>query len=184
MYHPPDADQLRMREYLIISLDNILRRHPECGVILTGDFNQLKDNFIFSHYGYKQLVKNPTRKEAIWDKIWSNMAQDYDPPVVLSELGTSDHNMVLFSSTSHPLLILVQSSGCMGHNENVVFATELSSVRWEPMYSLCSCEEQLTYYQAVMNTLIEYCFPQKQTSSGTRSTGKHPDCGTSSISLR
>ena len=80
-----------MREHMIISLDTILRRHPDCGVILTGDFNQFSDNFLRTHYGYKQLVKKATRNKAILDKIWTNMAPVYEVPVVLDELGTSDH---------------------------------------------------------------------------------------------
>ena len=37
---PPGADNGSLREYLITSLDTVLRRSPECGVILSGDFNQ------------------------------------------------------------------------------------------------------------------------------------------------
>ena len=50
-----------MREYMINSVDTILRGSPECGVILTGDFNQFKDTFLRIRYGYEQLVKTATR---------------------------------------------------------------------------------------------------------------------------
>ena len=40
IYHPPGPDNGSLREYLITSLDTILRRSPDCGVILSGDFNQ------------------------------------------------------------------------------------------------------------------------------------------------
>ena len=39
IYHPPGADNGSLREYLITSLDAVLRRSPDCGVILSGDFN-------------------------------------------------------------------------------------------------------------------------------------------------
>ena len=42
-----------MREYMINSLDTILRGSPDCGVILSGDFNQFKDTFLRTHYGYE-----------------------------------------------------------------------------------------------------------------------------------
>ena len=44
-----------MREHLINGIDNVVRRHPDCGdcgVILMGDFNRLKDIFINTHYRY------------------------------------------------------------------------------------------------------------------------------------
>ena len=33
-----------------------MRKHPECGVIITGDFNQLRDNFMKTHYRFVQVV--------------------------------------------------------------------------------------------------------------------------------
>ena len=49
IYHTPDADNTQMREYLINSLDNVLRKYPECGIILTGDFNRFRDGFLRTH---------------------------------------------------------------------------------------------------------------------------------------
>ena len=39
IYHPPGAENWSMREYMINSLDTILRGSPDCGVIVTDDFN-------------------------------------------------------------------------------------------------------------------------------------------------
>ena len=71
---------------MITSLDSILRCYPECGIIPTGDFNQLRDSFLRVHYGYAQLVNVVTRNGAILDNIWSNMSPVYAHPAVLSEL--------------------------------------------------------------------------------------------------
>ena len=38
IYHPPGADNGLLRENLITNLDTVLRRSPDCGVILNGDF--------------------------------------------------------------------------------------------------------------------------------------------------
>ena len=32
---------LQMRDHIITCVDTVIRSHPECGVIITGDFNQL-----------------------------------------------------------------------------------------------------------------------------------------------
>ena len=36
---------LQMRDHIITCVDTVIRSHPECGVIITGDFNQLQDIF-------------------------------------------------------------------------------------------------------------------------------------------
>ena len=103
IYHPSGADNGSF-EYLITDLDTILRRSPDCGVILTGYFNQFKDLFLRTHYGYEQLVKAATRNRAILNKIWSNMSPVYGCPTVLDGVGTSDHKMVLLVPSCFPTL--------------------------------------------------------------------------------
>ena len=59
IYHPPNSDNSSMREYIIATLDGILRRHPDCGIVLIGDFNQLRDmSFTLSHQHFRMLVGN------------------------------------------------------------------------------------------------------------------------------
>ena len=73
IYHPPDADNMLMRDYLITCVDTVLRKHPESGFILTGDFDRLRDQFLSTHYAFKQLVKDATRGNAILYELWSSM---------------------------------------------------------------------------------------------------------------
>ena len=88
---------LQMHDHIITCVDTVIRSHPECGVIITGDFNQLQDNFLRTHYRFVQVVEVVTRGQATLDKIWTNMVEVYTPPVTISELGTSDHSMVLWN---------------------------------------------------------------------------------------
>ena len=46
-------------------------RSPDCGVILSGDFNQFNEYFLRTHYGYEQLVKAATRNRTILDMVQS-----------------------------------------------------------------------------------------------------------------
>ena len=121
---PPDALNSPMRDYLVKCMDINLRRHPDCGVVLTGDLNQFKDTFLRTHYSLKQFIRNPTRKNAILDKIWTNMEPVYETPVVLGKLGTSDHRMVLLVATSKHTL--------------------------DTGTTLQACEEQLHFFQETM----------------------------------
>ena len=49
-----------------MGIDTVTRKHPECGVVLIGDFNQFKDNFLVSHYRFVQMVNILTRGDKIW----------------------------------------------------------------------------------------------------------------------
>ena len=164
-----------MREHVITCIDTVLRKHPDCGIILTGDFNQFKDNFLICHYRLVQVVNVLTRGLAILDKIWTNLGELYSPPTSISGLGSSDHNMILLKVSDS----VVHSNGnvtrvtikSMGFKEKANFATALSVVRWEPLYMLQTCEEMYIYYKTIISELMERCFPNK---SATRHTGNKP----------
>ena len=72
---------MKIRDHLITSIGTVMRKHPECGVIITGDFNQLRDNFMKTHYRYVLVVTVVTRGQAMLDKIWTNMEEVYTLPV-------------------------------------------------------------------------------------------------------
>ena len=80
---------------IITCVDIVIRSHPEFRVIITGDFNQLQDNFLRTNYRFVQVVEVATRGQVTLDKIWTDMEVVYNSPVTISELGTSDHSMVL-----------------------------------------------------------------------------------------
>ena len=54
-----------MREDIITSIDAVIRKHPDCGIIVTGDFNQLNDNFLKTHYRFVQIVNVGTRGNVV-----------------------------------------------------------------------------------------------------------------------
>ena len=57
IYHPPGANSAVMRDHVINGVYSVVRKNPNCGVLLTGDFNQLNDTFLKTHYRYAQIVK-------------------------------------------------------------------------------------------------------------------------------
>ena len=87
------TEYAKMRDHLITCVDSVIRKHPEYGVIITGDFNQMNDSFLKTHYQFSQIVKVATRGQAILDTICTNMNMVYSKPVTVAELGTSDHNI-------------------------------------------------------------------------------------------
>ena len=75
LYYTPKTEYLKLRDHLITSIVTVMRKHLECGVIITGDFNQLRDNFMKTHYRFVQVVNVVTRGQAILDNIWTNMEE-------------------------------------------------------------------------------------------------------------
>ena len=100
IYYTQQTDYLKMREHIITSIDAVIRKHPDCGIIVTGDFNQLNDNFLKTHYRFVQIVNVGTRGSAVLAKMWTNIDKVYMSTVTISELGTSDHSMVLLKPSS------------------------------------------------------------------------------------
>ena len=140
-----------------------MRKHPECGVIIIGDFNQLRDNFMKTHYRFVQVVNVVTRGQAILDNIWRR----YTP------------HLLLFPNWGHRLLKPKAKSSvdtgcvtrltvrCMGPNEKATFNMALSAIKLEPLFRLDSCADEYSYYQTVISNLIEICFPTKVVSRHT-----------------
>ena len=48
IYFTQMTEYAKMRDHLITCLDGVIRKHPECGVIITEDFNQMNDSFLTS----------------------------------------------------------------------------------------------------------------------------------------
>ena len=165
IYHPPGANSDIMRNHIINGIDCMTRKHPDCGVMLIGDFNQLKDNFIKTHYRYVQVVKDPTRGQSLSDKIWTNMSPVYEVPVILSELGSSDHNMVFFKPTLYHSLDkgskVRVAIRCFNSDNKAIFSAMLHAVKWDLMSRLRTCDEQYVFYETVINYLMDQCFPYK-----------------------
>ena len=86
------TEYAQMREHVITRVDSVIRKHPECGVIITGYFNQMNYSFLKTHNKFSQIVKVATRGQAKPDKIWTNMNMVYSKSVTVAEFGTSDHN--------------------------------------------------------------------------------------------
>ena len=65
IYYTQQTDYLKMREHIITSIDAVIRKHPDCAIIVTGDFNQLNDNFLKTHHRFVQIVNVGTRGNAV-----------------------------------------------------------------------------------------------------------------------
>jgi len=49
VYHQPSADDRAMTSHILDCLDTVTIDHPHAGVVLLGDFNQLRDAALLSY---------------------------------------------------------------------------------------------------------------------------------------
>ena len=90
---------------------------------------------------------------------------EYGGGVIISELVSSDHNMVLLKPKAKNSVdtgcVTRLAVRCMGPTEKASFNMALSAIKWEPLFRLDSCADQYSYYQTVICNLMEICFPTK-----------------------
>ena len=108
VYHPPTAANKVTIAHILNCLDTVTHDHPHAGVILLGDFNRLHDAALLA-YPLKQVVRLPTRKEAILDKIYTNLQDWYRQPAVIPDIGNSGHRAVLMSADYSNIWIVAKT---------------------------------------------------------------------------
>jgi len=101
VYHPPGANNTDMNEYPVSTIDSFSRSHPSCGVIVLGDFNRPPEGPL-RIYPLKQCVVNPTRDQAVLDRIFTSVERWYKIPLILPAVSNSDHFSVIFQPTLSP----------------------------------------------------------------------------------
>ena len=90
IYHPPLDNEAGLAEYLISSLDTVLDKNPNAGVMLVGNFNHFNFRILSNNFNLRQLVKAPTRGSATLDLILTNLFEHYCKPDILAGTGLSD----------------------------------------------------------------------------------------------
>ena len=75
----PKANGSLARNHLFQSLASTGARYPNCGLLVTGDFNHLNFHVFLDYFRLKQIVKLPTRTKATLDLILNKMHEYYSP---------------------------------------------------------------------------------------------------------
>ena len=81
-----------IRDHLFQSLLLAESRFRNCALIVAGDFNRLDVKSIQRHFRLKQIVKKPTRKNAILDLVLTHMHGFYADPQHFPPFELSDHH--------------------------------------------------------------------------------------------
>ena len=165
IYHPPQADHREMNQYITSSLDQIKSKHPQTGIALVGDFNQLPEWTITKHFKLQQVVKEPTRGANILDKCFTNLQTYYEKPTLSPHLGKSDHHAFIWSPQKQISYekghVSTKSTRVSGKNERAMFVNDIRNTSWEPLYKLTNCDEMFAFFQCKIDELINKHFPLK-----------------------
>ena len=95
IYDLPANDNNALISHITLKLDIALTKHPNAGIILVGDFNKCPVALLLRHFGLKQIVKQPTKRNVTLDLILTNMSDWCNSTSVISAIGLSDHNSVV-----------------------------------------------------------------------------------------
>ena len=165
VYHPPDANNISMKEYLKNSLEFIESNYPNSAIILGGDFNKLCFKSPAKLFHLKPIINFPTRGNNILDQIFTNLQDFYMAPNRRCPFGLSDHlTITIFpairqKSVSEKKIIKVRDkrrsniSSLGRFFQNVPFEDILSSVQ-----SPC---EKLTIFTDIINYGLNTIMPER-----------------------
>ena len=138
LYHLSGSDQDSILDHLFLSLRLAESCYPNCGLTVAEDFNRLNVKGLQKHFRLKQIVKKPTRKDAILDCVLTNIHDYYNAPQILPSFVLSDHNTITVSpkkrvtssATSKTIFILDQQPSC-----KATMSRYLSSLHWDILFT-------------------------------------------------
>ena len=169
VYHPPNANDDEMLQFLSTSLITIESTYPGCGFILAGDFNRLKCNRILTQFSCKQIVNVSTRANQTLDLIITNLHSFYDKNSVekFPPFGLSDHNVVIVNpckrepnSCSRRIISRRDLRSSKRHE----LGRYLTSIDWSSLNHFDTCEMKLQYFEELVRLGISTIMPIKKTA--------------------
>ena len=148
VYHPPDSDSNEMISLIMYCLDNASKKYSSIGILLLGDFNQLPDEAI-ERYPLFRVVKEPTRGNAVLDKIFTNIAHWYGVPTILPPVDSSNNKSVMLQSVVGTKYnsgnIILCSRRIQGNNSKMLLATALNNMNWVALYRMESVNDMVSF---------------------------------------
>ncbi|KAI8522161.1 scavenger receptor [Branchiostoma belcheri] len=165
VYNPPASPhQDDLLEHLITETDQIRAQHPEVGVVILGDPKRLDISDIFSGNGLIQVVDTPTRGQAILDLIITDLKGNYHKPEVISPLGLSDHNMVLWRAEAHQPQneTDIKTVRPMRDSDIRAFGQWLCTYQWKGLHAAPTCEQKTNIFYNILENAMNRYFPTRR----------------------
>ena len=165
VYHSPKAANSPMLDYLTKCLIELESRHPNCGIIVLRDLNQLYEARLKSNFNLKQIVHFPTRGKGFLDRILANLKDYYDPPMERPKFLQSDHSSVEVqpkqrAKTSQSKQTVISRD--LRPSKRHAMRTYLEQVDVSAMISAVDlCEGKVLVLQTIVHTGLDHVLPLK-----------------------
>ena len=121
VYHPLKATNSPMLDYLTKCLIELEAKHPNCGIVVLEDLNQLNEARLKFNFNLKQIVHFPTRGKSFLDRILTNLKDYYDPPMERPKFGLSDHSSVEVQPKQRAKTSQVNATQCAHISNRLMF---------------------------------------------------------------
>lgn len=168
IYHPfwSKPENNLMRDNLFKSFSLAESKFPNCALIVAGDFNRLDVKSIQRHFRLKQIVKMPTRKNAILDLVLTNLHEFYDTPQSFPPFGLSDHNTVTADArardTNDDTSVKVVLKRDKRAGRKAELGRYLNSMDWSCLFANAeNCQDMVNVFQKVIQTGLDCLMAMK-----------------------
>ena len=115
-------------------------------------------------YKLKQLVTEPTRENAILDKVYKDYPLVYNSCQILPSIGKSDHACIMVHGTGsawkEPTSHLAWSR-CAGRNERAALSGYIKDINWTNLHLSDNLKEKINLFNDTVNTMINTSMPMK-----------------------
>ena len=157
LYCPPNLSSSQLNDlilYIDSEAENALNMFSDSKFIIMGDLNHLPTEDLESTFGLEQIVNQPTRKNAILDKILMDhrLCDCFHSPIVGPNFGKADH-LSVYLKPQKKLSHKVDIRKVFDYRESNVlaFIQRLQEFPWTRLYSkdLTIDEKCDAFYDAI-----------------------------------
>ena len=168
VYHPPRCRTKEvLMQHLIYTSDFLRTKYPCAKLVLCGDFNEIKDEELQDPLQLSQVVKFPTHGRNTLDKIFTDVGEQYLPPIPLPPLGRSAHLSVCWAptpTTRHRQQTVTKTYRPLVDSGIRLFGQWISQHPWMEVLSFADVQSKWDNYHQTITEAYHHFFPEKTVS--------------------
>ena len=150
--------------YLTETVSLLSNEYEEPLFLIMGDLNDLRIDEICDTCRLHQIVKVPTRNNAILDKILTNTNNEfYNEPISLTKIGGGDHFSVLYKPLVHKKVNPIKKEKItirkFKQSAIIEFGAWLVKFDWSVLLNISNVNQKIDYFMSIMWNMINKYFP-------------------------
>ena len=150
--------------YLTETVHLLSNSYAEPLFLIMGDLNDLRIEEICDTCKLNQIVKVPTRNNAILDKILTNTNNEfYNEPISLTKIGGGDHFSVLYKPLVQKKVNPIKKEKItirkFRQSAIIEFGAWLVKFDWSVLLNISNVNQKIDYFMSIMWNMINKFFP-------------------------